>query len=93
MTSTKRPGVGELGEAAKVSQVPQIKAIPVNIAWEENLKKLFIISDQWLRFDQCSALGRLHRASLSVPNCESHDDHVSGYPTYDWGLISKKNKV
>jgi len=60
----------------------------VNIAREGNLKKLFILSDQilleqWLRFDQCSAFGSFHRASLSSANCENHDDLGSGYPTSD----------
>jgi hypothetical protein len=60
VTSTKFPGVGEFGEAAKESQVAKIKAIPESITREENLEKLFMISDRSLQFDQCSALGNFH---------------------------------
>jgi hypothetical protein len=55
VTSTKWPGGGEIGEVAKVSDVPKskppkMKAVPESIAREGKLEELFMVVDWLLQF-------------------------------------------
>ena len=99
MTSTKRPGVGEFGEAAKEGQAPKIKfpevkAIPDSIAREENLEKLFMRSDQWPQFDSLAPEATIHRASSKARGGNRHNMIKSGLrPHANTALIVIKEQI